>query len=93
LQAVFKRVREDPPSPRLFAPQLDVNWERAILGCLAREPAHRYRDADAVVRALRGDWVAPAGAAAARQPRNHAYLGWLLVAMLLAAAAVVVLTL
>jgi Tol biopolymer transport system component/tRNA A-37 threonylcarbamoyl transferase component Bud32 len=66
----LKRLREAPSSPRALAPDLDPNWETAILRCLARNPAERFTRAEDVVKALKGEEVPSAAtpAAAARQP-------------------------
>ena len=55
-------TNEAPPSPRRFAPDLDMAWERAILRCLAADPRGRFSRASEVARALGGE-VAPAGPA------------------------------
>jgi len=59
LQTAVKRLREDPLSPRVYAPDLDPIWEGVILRCLAREPRRRFACADDVVRALVGEEVEP----------------------------------
>lgn len=40
-----KRLQEDPPSPREFAPDLDRRWEQTILACLQRDPGARPQTA------------------------------------------------
>ncbi|MCB9527973.1 MAG: serine/threonine-protein kinase [bacterium] len=42
-----------PPSPRSFVPDLPVELERIVLRCLNKDPAERYRDAEALTQALR----------------------------------------
>ncbi|HXU46823.1 MAG TPA: protein kinase [Thermoanaerobaculia bacterium] len=54
-QVALRRVREEPPSPKTFLPDLDPRWEREILACLARDPALRPQSAERVVRALAGE--------------------------------------
>ena len=51
----LKRLEADAPSPRIYAPDLDTNWERAIGRCLARDPKDRFQCAADVVRAVRGE--------------------------------------
>jgi tetratricopeptide (TPR) repeat protein/tRNA A-37 threonylcarbamoyl transferase component Bud32 len=41
LQTAVKRLKETPLSPRVHVPDLDPDWETAILRCLARDPAQR----------------------------------------------------
>ncbi len=64
IQVVFKRVQEDPPSPRVHLPDLDPRWEEAILRCLARQPEDRYAEAQDLIPVLGGDskWLLPSPA-------------------------------
>ncbi len=55
LKMVFKRVEEEPPSPRIHLPDLDPRWEEVILRCLARNPEDRYAEAQDLIRVLEGD--------------------------------------
>ncbi|MCP4660819.1 MAG: serine/threonine protein kinase, partial [bacterium] len=48
----FKRLSEDPPSPRRLVPELDPRWEEAILRCLRRLPAERFASGPEVIRFL-----------------------------------------
>jgi Tol biopolymer transport system component len=68
----LKRLREAPSSPRAHVPDLDPNWEAAILRCLARDPADRFARVGDVIKALRGEAVAsvarPAAAVAGQPP-------------------------
>lgn len=48
-----KRVSEDPPEPKSVVPHLPSRWNRAIMRCLARDPAQRPASAPAAVHALR----------------------------------------
>ena len=52
-----KRLKEAPPSPRSFVPDLDSKWVAAILRCLERHPADRFASAGDVVKALEGETV------------------------------------
>jgi Tol biopolymer transport system component len=51
---LLKRIKERAPSPRLYLPGLDRQWERAVLLCLERDPARRPASAGEVVRLLGG---------------------------------------
>src|SRR5207249_10650293 len=42
LATALKRLQGPPPSPREHVTQLDRNWERVILRCLARDPPARF---------------------------------------------------
>ncbi len=55
LKMVFKRVKEEPPSPREFLPDLDPRWEEVILRCLARQPEDRYAEAQDIIKVLEGE--------------------------------------
>ena len=48
----LQHLNEAPPSPRKFAPDLDANWETAILCCLKKAPEERFRSAADVKAAL-----------------------------------------
>ncbi|MFY9530819.1 MAG: serine/threonine-protein kinase [Candidatus Acidiferrales bacterium] len=57
LATAVKRLKESPPAPREFVPDLDPQWERVILRCLERHPADRFASASDVVKALTGEAV------------------------------------
>jgi murein DD-endopeptidase MepM/ murein hydrolase activator NlpD len=57
--AAVKRISEPPPSPRTMRPDLPVEWDRAILGCLEREPADRIASAADVWATITGELTAP----------------------------------
>jgi eukaryotic-like serine/threonine-protein kinase len=59
LATAVKRLTERPTRPRERAANVDPRWEAVIMRCLARSPADRFRDANDVIRALRGEEVAP----------------------------------
>ncbi len=62
IEMVFKRVQEDPPSPRIYLPDLDRRWEELILRCLERDPKDRFESAQEIIRLLDGDaseWLVP----------------------------------
>ncbi|HEX4965718.1 MAG TPA: tetratricopeptide repeat protein [Thermoanaerobaculia bacterium] len=52
LATAVKRLRETPVSPRVHSPGIEPRWETAILRCLERDPAARFRSAPEVIRAL-----------------------------------------
>jgi CheY-like chemotaxis protein/class 3 adenylate cyclase/predicted ATPase len=54
LQIATARLHEPPPSPRVYVPDMDHQWEVSILRCLARRPEDRFATADEVVAALDG---------------------------------------
>ena len=54
LEAVFQRVQQPAPSPRLKKPDLDPEIERVILRCLERDPKDRYRTGAEIIRDLDG---------------------------------------
>ncbi|HEX8814595.1 MAG TPA: WD40 repeat domain-containing serine/threonine-protein kinase [Terriglobales bacterium] len=51
-KAALRRLKEDAPPPRTFAPQLDAAWDKAINRCLQRDPARRFRDASEFRQAI-----------------------------------------
>lgn len=59
LATAFKRLNEPPPSPRERVPELSDKWESAILRCLERDPADRFRSAADLAHALSGGPAAP----------------------------------
>ncbi|MEM1180280.1 MAG: serine/threonine-protein kinase [Acidobacteriota bacterium] len=59
LAGAYQRLTEKPSSPRLYVPDLEPRWERAILRCLEREPGKRFRSGRQVVLALEGVGVRP----------------------------------
>ena len=81
LSAAIKRLKEAPPSPRVFRTELDPSWEQLILTLLARAPEERPASAGEVARKLRGEQVGPgkrtveiaskAAAEAVRQERQR----------------------
>jgi serine/threonine protein kinase/tetratricopeptide (TPR) repeat protein len=57
LEALRRRLEEEPPSPREVVSDLDERWERVILRCLAREPERRFARAEEVADALTGSTI------------------------------------
>ncbi|MGH9300967.1 MAG: Stk1 family PASTA domain-containing Ser/Thr kinase, partial [Acidimicrobiales bacterium] len=45
LSIAYKHVQEAAPPPRSLNPAIPAGFEAIILQCLAKDPAHRYRDA------------------------------------------------
>jgi tetratricopeptide (TPR) repeat protein len=52
VDAASKRLNQDAPSPRRFAPSLSRRWEYAILQCLEADPAYRPQSVEAVRQLL-----------------------------------------
>ena len=83
LKMVFKRVEEEPPSPREHLPDLDPRWEQVIMRCLERDPKDRYQEAQDLIRVLDGEdseWLVPTSA-----ERLRKLTPWLLLALVIAA--------
>jgi serine/threonine protein kinase len=51
---ILRRLKTAPAPPRTIASDVDALWERAILRCLAPDPAKRFDSAAEVVRAIHG---------------------------------------
>jgi len=54
MSVAVRRLKEEPPSPREFNPDVDERWERTILRCLERMPDRRFPDVETVLSALEG---------------------------------------
>jgi len=54
LTTAVKRLKEAPSPPRVYVPDIDPRWERAILRCLERQPAERFESAGEVLDAVSG---------------------------------------
>jgi serine/threonine protein kinase len=80
LATAAKRLREDPPPPRLKRPGLAPAWEAAILRCLAREPVDRFTTVREAVAALETG----AKPAAPALPEPSKQRRWLLAVAILA---------
>jgi serine/threonine-protein kinase len=48
----LKHVNQSPPSPRELKPELPPELEAVVLKALAKDAAHRYRDADSFIKDL-----------------------------------------
>ncbi|MCI0391496.1 MAG: protein kinase [Acidobacteria bacterium] len=57
LSSLVRRLKEPPPSPRVYVSDLDPKWEAAILCCLERDPADRFASAVDLVNELSGEEV------------------------------------
>jgi serine/threonine protein kinase/tetratricopeptide (TPR) repeat protein len=55
LEAAARRLHENAPSPRRYAPKLDRRWEYTIVRCLKAEPATRPQSVAEVRRLLTRD--------------------------------------
>ncbi|HEY0511402.1 MAG TPA: protein kinase [Thermoanaerobaculia bacterium] len=84
LTTAAKRLREDPPPPRLKRPGLDPAWEAAILRCLAREPADRPAGVREAVALKPGAEPAAPALPPPRPPQPPQRSRWPLAAMALA---------
>lgn len=60
MSVAVKRLSARPASPRTHVPEISSRCEQVILRCLERNPSDRFADAGEVLRALRGEAVAPA---------------------------------
>ena len=58
LNLALQHLREEPISPLVYAPELPVAVEQAILKALEKEPKQRYRTATAFAMALQRAWEA-----------------------------------
>jgi len=60
-------ARDAPQPPSKRAPAVTRDLDRIVLRCLAKEPAERFADGDAVAAALRAVMMRPRGSAVARR--------------------------
>ena len=72
---LYRRLIENPPSPRSVVRDLDARWERTILRCLERDPADRFQSITDAVRAMEGVPVPPGRGARHRAQARRALLG------------------
>ncbi len=86
LSVAIRRLEQAPPSPRTIVPDLDPNWESAIMRCLERNPLDRFASPLDVVRAIHGEVVTlPVKAIApSARPKKALYAAAGLAALLLA---------
>ena len=49
---IASRLKRPPPSPKLLAPELDEQWEAAILRCLQPDPRARFQSVKQVIEAI-----------------------------------------
>jgi eukaryotic-like serine/threonine-protein kinase len=54
MRMAIKRLQEPPTPPRVHVPDVEPQWERTILRCLARQPADRFASVGEVVASLEG---------------------------------------
>ncbi|MBI2838335.1 MAG: tetratricopeptide repeat protein [Acidobacteria bacterium] len=85
IATAIRSVVEQPPSPRLIAPDLSVEWEEAILRCLRQDPGARYRSPlDLVADLSSGESPESAPVFAGIEPstrRRRGFLALILVAL------------
>ena len=87
ISIAVKRLKEAPPPPVARVPDLDPNWNAAILRCLEHDPAERFASASDVVRALAGEAVAPSPGRVRESRRRHRWtLAAISIVLLLVAA-------
>ena len=86
LAAAVRRLNEAPRPPRELTPNLDPEWDSAILRCLQRLPRDRFRSAADLVQALE----TPAPIQVETKNRARIALGVALLAVLIAALAAAV---
>jgi serine/threonine protein kinase/tetratricopeptide (TPR) repeat protein len=83
LGIALQHLKEPPPSPRKFAPDLDASWEAAILCCLRKAPEDRFSSAAQITAALRSGSVR----SMPKVPKRHRLLAALLTLSIAALAA------
>ncbi|HEX8253802.1 MAG TPA: protein kinase [Thermoanaerobaculia bacterium] len=66
ISGLVRRLREPPPSPRVYRPDVAEKWEALIVRCMEREPADRFPNVAAVAHAIDHDGPIPS----ARRPRS-----------------------
>lgn len=71
---MYRRLFEEPSSPRAVVPQIDPRWEKTVLRCLERDPSDRFASVSEVVRAIEGEVVAPPRGARVHARRRR--LAW-----------------
>lgn len=69
IENAVQKLNQQPPPPSRLMPDLDPCWERAILGCLEREPGRRIGSAAEVIRVIEGSAAHILPAPPARRPR------------------------
>lgn len=83
LTTAIKRLKEPPPSPKVYVPDLDASLEEVILRCLDREPKNRFSDALEVARALKAPEFARTTAIRPPIPKKRPIFPWLIALFLL----------
>lgn len=68
--AAMRRLRDAPPAPRQFVPDLPMQWEAVILRCLELNPARRFDRARDVADALTSPVTAKVTGGRASRGRN-----------------------
>jgi serine/threonine protein kinase/tetratricopeptide (TPR) repeat protein len=84
LSVALKRLTTPPPSPREIVPSLPREWEAAVLRCMERKSENRFASAEGVVKALRGERVAPPPRRIPESPAVRILAALVLVAVIIA---------
>ncbi len=91
LQLMFKRIREEPVSPRQFNPDLPDYLAKVILKCLERDPEQRYQSAREILGDLEAGRAPATSARVSIAVPGVAFSlrrGWLIAAVVMVALAI-----
>ena len=67
LAGAFLRIKQPPPFPRIYVPDLDAGFEQSIMLCLRTDPATRFQSAREVAESLENSVGHPAAAGRSRE--------------------------
>lgn len=74
LAGAFLRIKQPPPSPRIYLPDLDARFEQSIMRCLSTDPAMRLQSAQEVVESCENAASHPAVAVGSRETASPGIL-------------------